>query len=303
MLFIRNDKFILKKIMDNYILFPTSEMKNVDPILFNELSAFVWEHLNSVISEEELLNLILTDYDVAYEEAHLDLEELIKEFKKNDLIYCIGTIPEEKQKHLLYFLDNEEFKQDFSKIGDIMDDFLVELYNKTKLKLGLISDEILKEIYNNSNNETSNLQIIHEEFLHRNLTNEEISEKILTKVKESNGINSNVVIIDPFLLHDNSTDYIMLLRNILKNIDPISLTIITNPNYCEEAKEMVENEFFARIINNNEFHDRFWIFNNNKGFLLGTSLNGIGKKYTTIQTLENSDIKDICDIIEEINGD
>lgn len=89
MLFIRNDKFILKKIMDNYILFPTSEMKNVDPILFNELSAFVWEHLNSVISEEELLNLILTDYDVSYEEAHLDLEELIKEFKKNDLIYCI----------------------------------------------------------------------------------------------------------------------------------------------------------------------------------------------------------------------
>lgn len=303
MLFIRNDKFILKKIMDNYILFPTSEMKNVDPILFNELSAFVWEHLNSVISEEELLNLILTDYDVSYEEAHLDLEELIKEFKKNDLIYCIGTIPEEKQKHLLYFLDTEEFKQDFSKIGDIMDDFLVELYNKTRLKLGLISDEILKEIYNNSNNETSNLQIIHEEFLHRNLTNEEISEKILTKVKESNGINSNVVIIDPFLLHDNSTDYIMLLRNILKNIDPISLTIITNPNYCEEAKEMVENEFFARIINNNEFHDRFWIFNNNKGFLLGTSLNGIGKKYTTIQTLEDSDIKDICDIIEEINGD
>ena len=47
-----------------------------------------------------------------------------------------------------------------------------------------------------------------------------------------------------------------------------------------------------------EFHDRFWLVNDNKGFISGTSLNGFGKKISNLIPLEKEDV-DI--ILNEIN--
>lgn len=37
------------------------------------------------------------------------------------------------------------------------------------------------------------------------------------------------------------------------------------------------------VIKNGEFHDRFWIINDSKGIVVGTSINGFGNKHFFIQ--------------------
>ena len=39
----------------------------------------------------------------------------------------------------------------------------------------------------------------------------------------------------------------------------------------------------------NEFHDRFWIADEVKGLFIGTSLNGIGRKYALADFMEDED--------------
>jgi hypothetical protein len=44
----------------------------------------------------------------------------------------------------------------------------------------------------------------------------------------------------------------------------------------------------------NTFHDRFWIDPiSTKGFLCGTSLNGLGKRYALVDHLEPTDAADV----------
>ena len=42
-----------------------------------------------------------------------------------------------------------------------------------------------------------------------------------------------------------------------------------------------------------DFHDRFWIIDDKKGLFIGTSLNGIGKRYSLIDYLQDSDVANI----------
>lgn len=49
------------------------------------------------------------------------------------------------------------------------------------------------------------------------------------------------------------------------------------------------------------FHDRFWIANGNKGFISGTSLNGVGKRYSLIEILSEEDVTSIMDIVNKNN--
>ena len=41
------------------------------------------------------------------------------------------------------------------------------------------------------------------------------------------------------------------------------------------------------------FHDRFWIVDSKKGVFVGTSLNGIGRRYAVIDWLQEDDAKEI----------
>lgn len=43
-----------------------------------------------------------------------------------------------------------------------------------------------------------------------------------------------------------------------------------------------------------EFHDRFWIVDRAKGLLVGTSVNGLGKKYAVADYLDDADVAELC---------
>jgi len=48
------------------------------------------------------------------------------------------------------------------------------------------------------------------------------------------------------------------------------------------------------------FHDRFWIADEVRGVFVGTSLNGIGRRYAIIDYLQQRDVVDIVQRYDQI---
>jgi hypothetical protein len=45
----------------------------------------------------------------------------------------------------------------------------------------------------------------------------------------------------------------------------------------------------------NDFHDRFWLADQSRGLFLGTSLNGLGKRYALVDYMAPHDVREIVD--------
>lgn len=80
--------FVMRTVIDEYIIMPTD--KNIDQfegaVVLNEVSALVWEKLQSDVTREELLKAILNEFEVSKETAEKDLDMLLKRFIEYDLI-------------------------------------------------------------------------------------------------------------------------------------------------------------------------------------------------------------------------
>lgn len=80
--------FVMRTVIDEYIIMPTD--KNIDQfegaVVLNEVSALVWEKLQSDVTREELLKAILNEFEVSKETAEKDLDMLLKRFTEYDLI-------------------------------------------------------------------------------------------------------------------------------------------------------------------------------------------------------------------------
>ena len=68
-------EFILREIAGEYILVPTGETTlNFNGLItVNELGAFIWNNIEKVNSEEDILKLILDEYEVEENIAREDL--------------------------------------------------------------------------------------------------------------------------------------------------------------------------------------------------------------------------------------
>ena len=82
------DGFILRHIMDEYLLMPAGEGQDSfhDVILLNEVSAFIYRKLQSPISRDELLAAILEEYSVEPADAALDMDEFLGELDKYGIL-------------------------------------------------------------------------------------------------------------------------------------------------------------------------------------------------------------------------
>ena len=78
------------------------------------------------------------------------------------------------------------------------------------------------------------------------------------------------------------------------------LEVATHP----DRNQSVENAFLRmvntikpglvhRIKYTTAFHDRFWIADKTRGVFVGTSLNGIGKRYSIADYLREEDVREI----------
>lgn len=80
--------FILREIMGDVVLVPinqsTSQFNGL--ITVNELGKFIWENFEKVQDENDLLQLILDEYEVDRDVAKKDLDEFLQVLKDMDII-------------------------------------------------------------------------------------------------------------------------------------------------------------------------------------------------------------------------
>ncbi len=80
--------FMLRKVADKHIVVPVGQA-SVDfngLITLNETGAFLWEHLQKGATEEELLNAILSEYDVDSETAKNGISAFLNTARSANLL-------------------------------------------------------------------------------------------------------------------------------------------------------------------------------------------------------------------------
>ncbi len=80
--------FVLRNIVDEYIVMPTGANigKFDGAVVLNEVSAFLWEKLQTPVSREELLAHLLAEYDVDEATAARDLDNLLDTLRGYDML-------------------------------------------------------------------------------------------------------------------------------------------------------------------------------------------------------------------------
>ena len=84
-----NPHFELVNVADDYLLVPVGdEMEHFNgTVVLNEVSAFIFEHLEKDQTEEELVNSLMDAYEVDSDTARTDVHEALSKMKKLGIIY------------------------------------------------------------------------------------------------------------------------------------------------------------------------------------------------------------------------
>ena len=84
---IKND-FVLKTIAGTNVVVPlgsnTVSFRAI--ITLNESGAFLWQSLENDITKEQLLELMLKEYDIDHDTALLDIEEFLNKLREAELL-------------------------------------------------------------------------------------------------------------------------------------------------------------------------------------------------------------------------
>ena len=80
--------FTVRNVVGEYIMMPTGEnIKYFDgSIILNDVSAFLVKHMQNPITKEDLLSLVLDEYEVERERAEQDLDKFLETLKSYDMI-------------------------------------------------------------------------------------------------------------------------------------------------------------------------------------------------------------------------
>ena len=85
------------------------------------------------------------------------------------------------------------------------------------------------------------------------------------------------------------------------------MSFITCPKYntdlfsdFKESLIRLNPELSVVCKTTKEFHDRFWIIDRTKGLFIGTSLNGIGKRYALVDIIRDNDTKDLMNALMKL---
>ena len=122
--------------------------------------------------------------------------------------------------------------------------------------------------------------------------------------------NDSLHIIDPYLYPSNYdqdyiADFVEIFKASIKACNHIKICTLQNRN--SNLEQQIENQIHT--INpqisiekkySNVFHDRFWIADNERGVFVGTSLNGIGRRYAVVDYLQEEDAKEIVNRYNQI---
>lgn len=215
------------------------------------------------------------------------LHDYFKEKESKDKFFAKLLQNECGQGILLYL-----FLQYYSKLK------MNELNNHSLSDFGITINFHCNFCHANKTEDTEDLELFHEDVLWKNMHDTEKEKKFSEHFKKIDLNNGELIIIDPYFFNSDEDSYCNLLSSILTNSNASSITVITNTSsghYKSTCLNKIQKKLNIniKIENDKEYHDRFWIANRKKGFLTGTSLNGIGKRITLINELDDSDTSDI----------
>jgi len=142
----------------------------------------------------------------------------------------------------------------------------------------------------------------------------QITDFLKNKLRNTDRL-TKLTIIDPYFYNYSHSKFSIpkeIIVNTLKEFTLLkTLEVVTPTTYTVSKKEKLEKEIKEavpsieniNVLHVDGFHDRFWIMNENKGFLVGTSLNGMGNKHFFIQDefLSDKDIIELLSIYRDSN--
>jgi len=152
-------------------------------------------------------------------------------------------------------------------------------------------------------------ELLTEEVLPDNTPRNAVLDTLKYKLNHCSATRS-LHIIDPYLYPsiqdpDYVSDFIKIFEATLRLCSCVSIATKANRNASLERK--IENEINKvnpqiSILRKytNVFHDRIWIVDDVRGVFVGTSLNGIGKRYAVIDYLQENDAREIVQRYNQI---
>lgn len=203
----------------------------------------------------------------------------------------------------IYFvLNDSNLKCEKSDIGNIIMNINNELLEKYGLTLNTLAISSLDEYCEIKNGiDSGELEYVTEDLLWKNMSINDKASKLASYFKFSTPI-KELLIIDPYFFPKNADEqYFKLLKLTLTKIKSEKAKIVVrrseyNESFADRIKASVTTEI--EVICSNEWHDRFWIADKKQGIIVGASLNGIGRKISSIHRLTNDDISEIFDYLD-----
>jgi hypothetical protein len=130
---------------------------------------------------------------------------------------------------------------------------------------------------------------------------EDLLARTLTTQVKALSPSKDLTIIDPYFFHcrcADTADYLSFFRKIFEEvITRITLMrFVTGFDYDPDIYKSIQHEIAtlnpkAQVLctKSNAFHDRMWIADEAKGMFVGTSLNGVGKRYALTDFMRDDD--------------
>lgn len=197
---------------------------------------------------------------------------------------------------LYYMLNEDDYEGNREEIGSIMLKFVQQLYKETGLNLNQYAGPTTEEINKHFNN--GNVELLLEKVIWKNLEQSEKIETLSNYLEDIEAENGDLTIIDPYLFPKKSNDsYEDFIIGVLNSINLKSIQFITSKgNHNQDLFNNIKDKCNCKNINldfTDDYHDRLWIANRRKAFIMGTSLNGLGKKISLIDFINEEDLQDI----------
>lgn len=178
-------------------------------------------------------------------------------------------------------------------------------FNQIPLPVLYLRDTITAHIVEHGLSSLYHFSIVMEDIISRSLDIDEIEILIAKFIARLDGA-KRILIIDPyFYAPSHTTDVAVIFKNLISHaISALEEIIFVTNGQNVGAKADIHAAVAALVpackivdVVTSDFHDRFWIDpDRNNGLVMGTSLNGLGRKVALIDRLNDTDVAEIVDL-------